>query len=308
MKFEQAIPITVIAQKINATIIGNSQLLATGINEIHKVEKGDITFVDIPKYFKKSLNSAASIIILNEETVCPEGKALLLCEHPFEAYNSLVLAHRPFRPLSSVIDESAVVHPSAIIEPNVVIGPQVRIGAHTYIQANVTIHEHCIIGEKVTIQSGTVVGGDAFYFKRNGANFKRWRSGGRVLIEDEVYIGPNCSICRGVSGDTVIGRGSKLDGLVHIGHGVVIGKNCMLAAQVGIGGKTVLEDEVICYGQVGISQNIRIGRKATIAAQSGVSKSLEGGKLYFGSPAEELRQHHRKMAALRKLPDFFAKQ
>ncbi len=305
MKFSKPIPITQIAKKIGATIIGDESLEATGINEIHKVETGDIMFVDLKKYFQKSLDSAASIIILNEPTDCPEGKALLVCDQPFEAYNSLVLEHRPFRPLSAMISDSAIIHPSAIIEPNVVIGPQVRIGQGTYIQANVTIGEYCIIGDQVTIQSGTVIGGDAFYFKRYEDHYKKWRSGGRVVIEDKVEIGPNCSISRGVSGDTVIGEGSQLDGLIHIGHGAVIGKHCLLAAQVGIGGKTVLEDEVVCYGQVGISQNIRIGRKAIIAAQSGVSKSLEGGKIYFGSPAEELRQHHRKFAALRKLPDFF---
>lgn len=304
MKFPKAIPITEIAKKIGAKIIGNEDLLATGINEIHKVEKGDITFVDVKKYFKKSLESEASIIILNEMTECPEGKALLLCEEPFEAYNNLVLEHRPFRALSALIDDSAVIHPSAIIEPNVIIGQHVRIGAYSYIQANVTIGEYSVIGEHVNIQSGTVIGGDAFYFKRQDDQYKKWRSGGRVVIEDQVYIGPNCSICRGVSGDTIIGSGSKLDGLIHIGHGAVVGKNCLLAAQVGIGGKSVLEDGVVCYGQVGIAQNVRIGAKAIIAAQSGVSKSLAGGKTYFGSPAEELRQHHKKLAALRKLPDF----
>lgn len=307
MKFSEAISVKTIAQKIGATIIGNADLMATGINEIHKVEAGDITFVDVKKYFKKSLESAASIIILNEVADCPEGKALLLCDQPFEAYNNLVLEHRPFRPLSAQVADSAFIHPSAIVEPNVVIGPHVRIGAYAYIQANVTIHEYTLIGDHVTIQSGTVIGGDAFYFKRYESTYKKWRSGGRVVIEDHVDIGPNCNICRGVSGDTIIGEGSKLDGLIHIGHGVVIGKNCLLAAQVGIGGKTILEDEVLCYGQVGISQNIRIGKKAVIAAQSGVSKSLEGGKIYFGSPAEEIRQHHRKMAILRQLPDFFKK-
>ncbi|MEM9821032.1 MAG: LpxD N-terminal domain-containing protein [Bacteroidota bacterium] len=305
MKFSEPIPIKTIAHKIGATIIGNADLVATGINEIHKVEKGDITFVDIKKYFKKSLESAASIIILNEATDCPKGKALLLCEQPFEAYNNLVLEHRPFRPLSTPIASSAVIHPSAIIEPNVIIGPNVRIGQYAYVQANVTIHEYSVIGDHVTIQSGTVIGADAFYFKRYGAKYKKWHSGGRVIIEDQVYVGPNCSICRGVSGDTVIGEGSKLDGLVHLGHGVVLGKNCLLAAQVGIGGKTILEEEVLCYGQVGIAQNLHIGKRAVIAAQSGVSKSLEGGKIYFGSPAEEIRQHHRKMAILRQLPEFF---
>ena len=128
MKFPQSIPVKEIARKTGATIIGDDSLLATGINEIHKVEPGDITFVDNRKYFQKSLNSAATIILLNEKTDCPPGKALLLCDHPFEAYDSLVWEYRPFRPLNEKISESAFIHPSSIIEPGAVIGYQVVIG------------------------------------------------------------------------------------------------------------------------------------------------------------------------------------
>ena len=302
MKFAKPVPIKEIAQKINAKIIGDDTLRATGINEIHKVEPGDITFSDVKKYFKKSLNSAATIIILNEAIDCPDGKALLVCEQPFEAYNSIVIEHRPFRPLSAIIDDSANIHSSAIIEPNVVIGPNVRIGKYSHIQANAVIREHCVIGDHVIIQPGSVIGADAFYFQKEEMAFKKWRSCGRVIIENWVDIGPGCTICRGVSGDTIIGEGTKLDGQVHIGHGAVIGKNCLLAGQVGVGGKTILEDGVICYGQVGIAQNIRIGSKAVISAKSGVSKSLEGGKAYFGIPAQEIREHHKKLIALRQLP------
>jgi len=303
MKFSSPISVVDIAKKIGAKIIGDESLMATGINEIHKVTQGDITFVDVKKYFHKSLSSAASIIILNEVVECPEGKVLLVCDEPFEAYNKLVIEQRPAQSLSSTISDTAIIHPSAIIEPNVVIGHHVRIGKYTYIQANVTIHAHTIIGDHVTVQPGTVIGSEAFYFKKNPNGYKKWHTGGRVIIEDHVDIGPCCTICLGVSGDTIIGEGSKLDGQVHIGHGAVVGKNCLLAAQVGIGGKTILEDEVVCYGQVGIAQNIRIGKKAVIAAKSGVSKSLEGGKIYFGIPAVELRKHHRQAAFLRQLPD-----
>jgi len=307
MKFPSPIPITEIASQIDAKIIGDDSLLATGINEIHKVQSGDITFVDVQKYFDKSLNSAATIIILNEETDCPPGKALLVCEQPFEAYNSLVLAHRPRVSLSESIHPTAIIHPSAIIEPNVVIGPQVRIGKYTKIQANVVIAEHTQIGDHVIIQSGSVIGTEAFYFKRYPDGFKKWRSGGRVIIEDHVDVGACCTINKGVSGDTIVGAGTKLDGQVHLGHGVVVGKNCIFAAQVGIGGKTIVGDEVTLYGQVGIAQNLVIGDKVTVLAKSGVSKNLESGKVYFGTPAEEARQHYRILAALRQLPDLLKK-
>jgi len=301
MKFKTPIPILAIAGKYHCEIIGDNSIAATGINEIHKVEIGDITFVDIEKYFQKSLNSSASIIILNKRVNCPPGKALLFCDQPFEVYNKIIKSFRPFEPLNQEISDRAIIHTSAIIEPNVMIAPNVKIGKYTYIQSNVIIHEHTFIGDHCVVNSGSVIGTDAFYFKRNGESFKKWRSGGRVIIEDRVDIGAACTISKGVSGDTIIGEGSKLDCQVHIGHGVIVGKNCLFAAQVGIGGKTVIEDNVTLYGQVGVAQSIRIGAKAIVLAKSGVSKTLEGGKTYFGAPAIEARQYYREMAAVRML-------
>ncbi|MBK9015338.1 MAG: UDP-3-O-(3-hydroxymyristoyl)glucosamine N-acyltransferase [Saprospiraceae bacterium] len=307
MKFPKPIPVLEIARKTGATLLGDESLLATGINEIHKVEPGDITFVDNRKYFRKSLESAASIILLNEKTDCPPGKALLLCDKPFEAYNSLVREHRPFRPLNESISESANIHPSSVVEPGAVIGHQVVIGRNCYIQANAYIGDHTHIGNYVIIQAGAIIGTDAFYFQKNEGGFKKWRSGGRVVIEDHVDIGAGCTINKGVSGDTVIGEGSKLDCQVHVGHGAVIGKNCLLAGQVGVGGKAILEDNVVLYGQVGVAARVRIGKGAVVSAKSGVSKDLEGGKAYFGIPAEEIRVRQRELAALRQLPDFLKK-
>ena len=167
MKFPLPISVAEIAKKYHCEIIGDDSFMATGINEIHKVETGDITFVDVEKYFNKSLSSAASVIILNKRTECPEGKTLLLCEHPFEVYDSLVKAYRPFDPMSAMISDSAIIHPSTILEPNVIVGNHVRIGKSCYIHANVTIQDYSIIGDHVEIDSGTVIGSDAFYFKKN---------------------------------------------------------------------------------------------------------------------------------------------
>jgi UDP-3-O-[3-hydroxymyristoyl] glucosamine N-acyltransferase len=306
MKFPQPIPVRALAQRLNATqIIGDDTLSATGINEIHKVEAGDIAFSDLKKYFEKTLKSAATVLLLNEPTECPPGKAILVVEHPFEAYDGLIRAHRPFEPLSAPVHHRADIHPTAILEPGVVVAANVRIGAHCYIQANAYIGEYTVIGDHVVIGVGAIIGTDAFYFKKHpDGSFQKWRSGGRVVIEDHVDIGAGCTINKGVSGDTVIGAGSKLDCQIQIGHGVVIGKNCLLAAQVGIGGKTVLEDNVVLYGQVGIAQALHIGKGAVVLAKSGVSKSLEGGKTYFGAPAEEVREKYKELAALRQLPEF----
>ena len=304
MKFTSPISIKPIAEKYHCEIIGDEAVFATGINEIHKVESGDITFVDVEKYFDKSLSSSASVVLLNKRVECPEGKVLLLCENPFEVYNAIVKSHRPFSPMSAIISDSAIIHPSSVLEPNVIVGNHVRIGKGCYLHANVTIQDYTIIGDHVEIDSGTVIGSDAFYFKKNNNSYKKWRSGGRVIIEDHVSIAANCTINKGVSGNTIIGEGTKIDCLVHVGHGVEIGKHCLIAAQVGISGKTIIEDEVTIYGQVGITQGIRIGKKAIIGGQSHVSKSLKGGKLYLGSPAAEYRKNYKELAALRGLPDF----
>lgn len=304
MKFPTPISVKTLAERFNAQLIGDSSLFATGINEIHKVEKGDIVFADVPKYFNKCIQSAATIMLLNKSAKCPEGKAILVVDNPFEVYDKLVREHRPFHPITATISDESEIGADTLIEPNVVIAPYVTIGKNCYIQANVVISEYTIIGDNVTIQSGTIIGTDAFYFKKKGNEYHKFRSGGRVIIEDNVDIGAGCTINKGVSGDTVIGAGSKLDCQVHVGHGVVIGKNCLLAAQVGIGGKTIIGDNVVLYGQVGIAQNLKIGDNAIISAKSGVSKNLEGGKSYFGYPAGEFRSKYRELAALRHLPKF----
>lgn len=309
MKFPHPIPVRTLALHINARqVIGDDTLEATGINEIHKVEPGDIAFSDVKKYFEKTLKSAATIVLLNEAAECPSGKAILIVDNPFEAYDQLIREHRPFEPVRVPVSQQAQIHPTAILEPGVVVAANTSIGAYSHIQANTYIGEYSCIGDHVSIGPNSIIGSDAFYFKKSpdGA-FQKWRSGGRVIIEDHVDIGAGCTINKGVSGDTVIGAGSKLDCQIHIGHGAVIGKNCLFAAQVGIGGKTIIEDGVVLYGQVGVIQAVHIGKNAVVLAGSGVSKSLEGGKTYFGSPAEEFREKYKELAALRQLPAILRK-
>lgn len=304
MKLPQALRLADIAQLIQAEIIGDPEFLITGINEIHKVEHGDITFSDLPKYFKVSLESAASVVILNERIDCPPGKHLLIHPSPFQAYDSLVKHFTPFQPLQGgIIAPTATIDPTAIIEPGAIIGHHVRIGAHTHIQAGAYIGNDSIIGSHVNIQAGALIGTDAFYYKKTPDNFIKWTTGGRVVIEDHVEIGAGCTINRCVSGETFIGEGTKFDSLIHIGHGAVVGRHCLFAAQVGIGGNTIIEDNVVLYGQVGVAQNLRIGKGAVVLAKSGVSKDLEGGKVYFGIPASEAKEKYRELAALRMLPD-----
>ncbi len=301
MRFPEPLSVKEIASRIDAEIIGDDQQWAHGINEIHKVQPGDITFVDIEKYYQKSLSSAASIILINKQVDCPPGKTLLVVTDPFKAYESIIKRYRSRDPLFSDVHPSAVVHPSAIIEPNVMIGKHVKIGADCYIQGHCYIGNYTTIGARTIIQAGTIVGTDAFYFKERSEGFEKWTSAGEVIIEEDVFIGAGCTINKGVSGATVIGKGSKLDSQVHIGHGVVLGQHCLLAGQVGVGGKTIIGNHVKIYGQAGIANNLVIGDHAKILAKTGVVKDLEGGKSYFGMPAEEARTKFMQLVALRKL-------
>lgn len=310
MKFEKPIAVKEIAAMIGAALSGDENLMATGINEIHKVATGDISFVDFEKYYNASLQSAATIIIINKKVEVPEGKAILVLDDPFSAYVSLVKRFRPFVPAHTPISDTAVIGEGTVLQPNVFVGHHVRIGKNCIIHPNVTIYDHTIIGDNVIIHAGTVIGADAFYFKKRADRevmYDKLESCGRVVIEHDVEIGAGCTIDKGVSGDTIIGAGTKLDNMIHIGHGAVIGKNCLFAAQVGIGGKAVIEDNVILWGQVGVSKDLTIGKGAVVYAQSGVPASLDGGKVYFGSPVSEAREKQKELAWIKRIPEIWAK-
>jgi UDP-3-O-[3-hydroxymyristoyl] glucosamine N-acyltransferase len=310
MKFNEPIAVTEIAAFIGATLEGDEKLMATGINEIHKVEPGDISFVDFEKYYDACLRSAATIIIINKKVTCPPGKVLLITDDPFSAYVKLVKRFRPFQPATSPISDTAVIGEGTIIQPNVFIGNNVTIGTNCIIHPNVTIYDNSIIGNNVIIHAGSVIGADAFYFKKRANRevmYDKLESCGRVIIEDDVEIGASCTIDKGVSGDTIIGRGTKFDNMIHIGHGTVIGRNCLFAGQVGVGGKAHIEDNVILWGQVGVSKDLTIGKGAIVLAQSGVPASLEGGKTYFGSPVEDARTKMKELSWIKRIPEIWQK-
>lgn len=311
MKFPAPVSVSWIASLIDAEIIGQKDMMITGINEIHKVETGDLVFVDHPKYYDKCLNSAADFIIINTKNVTvPDGKTILVTTEPFEAYLKIVEHFRPFNPSHQPISETAVIGEGTVIMPNSYIGNHVLIGKHCIIHPNVTILDHTIIGDHVVIQSGTVIGSDAFYYntkKSRDVWFKKMLSCGNVVIEDHVEIGAGCTIDRGVTAETRIGQGTCMDNMVHIGHDTTIGKNCLFAAQVGIAGGTVIEDGVTLWGQVGVSKTLTIGANAVVLAQSGVPSSLEGGKTYFGYPAEEASGKRRELVWIKRIPELWKK-
>jgi UDP-3-O-[3-hydroxymyristoyl] glucosamine N-acyltransferase len=311
MKFPAPVTVGWIAGFIHAEVVGNSAAEAYGLNEIHKVEEGDVCFVDHPKYYSACLNSAATHIIINTKNVeAPAGKNLLVVADPFEAYLAIVNHFRPFTHAVKPVDDSAVIGQGTVIMPNVYIGKHVTIGTNCIIQPNAAIMDYTVIGNNVVIQAGTVIGSDAFYYntkKNRDVWYRRMQSCGNVVIEDDVEIGAGCTIDRGVTASTRIGRGTKIDNLVHIGHDTNVGKNCLFAAQVGIAGATVIEDGVTLWGQVGVSKTLTIGANATVLAQSGVPSSLKGNKIYFGYPADEASAKKKELVWIRRIPEMWEK-
>ncbi len=307
MKFPVSYTLKQIATIIGAEFVGADDFPVFGMNEIHVVESGDIVFVDHPKYYDKALESKATIVLINKKVACPEGKALLISEDPFRDFNTLTNFFKPFKKSESSIAKSAQIGKNTVIQPNTFIGNNVVVGNNCTIHSNVAIYDYAVIGDNVTIHAGTVLGGDAFYYKNRPEGFDKLISGGRVVIEDHVDIGALCTIDKGVTGDTTIKAGTKIDNQVHIGHDTVIGKKCLIAAQTGIAGCVIIEDEVTLWGQVGVTSGITIGEKAVVLAQTGVSKSISGGKSYFGSPIEETREKLKQLAHIKKIPTILRK-
>jgi len=298
MKFNTTQTLQQIANLLEIQFVGDPNFKITGLNEIHVVQEGEIVFVDHPKYYDKALNSKATTILINKDVVCPEGKALLISDDPFRDFNKLTKHFNPFIASKQSIADSAEIGEGTIVQPNVFIGEGVKIGKNCLIHANVTINNNCIIGDNVTIYSNTVLGSNAFYYKKRPEGFDPLVSGGRVVIEDNVDLGASCTIDRGVTGDTTIGEGTKIDNQVHVGHDTVIGKKCLIAAQTGIAGCTVIEDEVTIWGQVGVVSGLHIEKGTVLMAQTGVMKSLKKG-VYFGTPQEEYRQKMREIIHLK---------
>ncbi|WP_107039388.1 UDP-3-O-(3-hydroxymyristoyl)glucosamine N-acyltransferase [Brumimicrobium mesophilum] len=303
MKLEEPKTIKEIAEFLNCEYSGDPAHLITGINEIHRVEEGDIVFVDHPKYYDKALKSNATTILIDKEVECPKGKGLLISEHPFDDFNKLTKHFKPVRITINAIGENTQIAGSAQIYPNVTIGNDVVIGENVLIYPGVVIMDRTIIDDNVIIGANSVIGFNAFYYKKKPTGYDRLHTCGNVHLKMNVEIGAMCTIDAGVTATTIIGEGSKLDNQVQVGHDTIIGKNCLLAANVGIAGCTELQDNVTMWGQVGCASDVVIGENAVVLAQSGISKSLAPNKTYFGSPAKDIRLMYREMAALRKLPE-----
>jgi len=296
MRFTTALSLEELSTRFRCTYRGVPELIVTGINEIHRVVSGDIVFVDHPKYYQKALQSSASVVIIDKEVDCPECKGLIIHEQPFTLFNEICAHFYALREQVSENPEYAKQYPGVYFGNNVQLGDQVKIFPGACILDDTRIGNHSIIG------SNTVLGHNAFYYKKSNGMYSPMFNCGYVEIGDHVEIGANCTIDRGVTDVTFIGSGTKIDNLVQIGHDTRVGKNCLFASQVGIAGCVDIEDGVTLWGQVGCASGVRIGSGAVVLAQSGIGKNLEGNTTYFGSPCGEVREKFKEIAALKQLP------
>jgi UDP-3-O-[3-hydroxymyristoyl] glucosamine N-acyltransferase len=302
MKLDQPVTLAALAKFLQCEHVGDADFLIHGLNEIHRVEAGDLVFVDHPKYYDKALQSAATTILINKEVECPAGKALLISSDPCRDYNRLTQHYCPWEQVDGQRGKHQIGSGSRV-HASVIIGNHVSIGKDCIIHPGVVLYDHVHIGDRCIIHANAVIGSDAFYYKARPEGREKMHSCGSVVIEDDVEIGASCTIDKGVSGDTVIGRGTKFDNQIHIGHDTVVGEDCLFAAQVGVAGVATIENRVILWGQVGVSKDLTIGEGAVVLAQSGVPKSLAAGQTYFGSPVGEAKSKMREMAYVRQIPD-----
>lgn len=307
MDFPRPYSLEEIAKLIHGTVLHKGEGDVLGLNELHIVRPGDLTFVDHPKYYNKALNSKATFVIINKETEPPKGKGMILHPAPFDAFVDLIQYFRPFKRCNDMISPSATIGEGTVIQPGTFVGNNVSIGKNCLIHANVSIYDNCIIGNDVVIQSNTVIGGDGYYFQRRSEGFVKFHSGGRVILEDKVEIGASCTIDKGVTGDTIIGQGTKMDNQCQVGHDTVIGKNCLIGAFAAIAGVTVIEDDVILWGRVSINKDIVVGKGTVLLATSAIDKSVEGGQVLMGAPAIEVRKYWRQYTAFKELPELIKK-
>lgn len=300
MTFKSPQTLKTIAELIGAKYVGDENFQIFGTNEIHRVKKGEIVFVNHPKYYDKALHSEATIILIDKEVACPEGKALLVSDDPFRDFN-IINDHFTGIQTFETTGNNVSIGENCKIHPSVIIGNDVKIGDNCMIFPNVVIGDRTVIGNNCIIQAGTILGGDAFYYNKNAEGYRKMLSVGNVILEDEVEIGANCCIDRGVTDSTIIKKGSKLDNLIQIGHDTVLGERTLVASGAMIAGCCIIEDDVQVWGQVGMASGKRVGKGAVLLGKTGVNRDLEGGKTYFGSLAEEFREYLKKEVKLKNL-------
>jgi UDP-3-O-[3-hydroxymyristoyl] glucosamine N-acyltransferase len=318
-----------LATELGGAVVGDPDTVIRGVAGIREAQAGDITFLANSRYDGYLDTTLASAVICARdarEAPVPQIRV----DNPYLAFQKVVKLFRPelYRPLPGV-HTTAVVSPAAtvgegasigaycvveagarigartVLMPGCYVGVQATVGDDCHFYPRVTVREECVVGNRCILHPGVVIGADGFGFALDGGRYHKVPQVGIVVVGDDVEIGANTTIDRATTDATRIGDGTKIDNLVQIGHNVVIGKHCIVVAQVGISGSTELEDYVVIGGQAGLVGHIKLGKGAQVGAQSGVSKSVAPGVTVFGSPAHPLPIVKRLNAYLQKLPELF---
>ncbi len=319
--------ISELAEKLGVEFTGDPGLVLDGVAPLDEAGGSDLSFLANPKYAKMLHDTNAGAVVVSPDNAI-EGKAHLVSDEPYMVFAKAVsLFHPPSHPGGGVhasawvaqsarlgenvtvmngatVCENASVGDNSVIYPGAYIGHGASIGADTVIYPNATIRERCIIGDRVIIQPGAVIGSDGFGFAMDAGGHQKFQQVGIVVVEDDVEIGANTTIDRAALGRTLIGRGTKIDNLVQIGHNVVIGAHSVIVSQVGISGSTVVGRQVVLAGQVGVAGHLKIGDGSMIGAKSGIMSDIPPGSRMSGHPIQDHRKYLRMLSAMRKLPSF----
>ncbi|MBI4262844.1 MAG: UDP-3-O-(3-hydroxymyristoyl)glucosamine N-acyltransferase [Acidobacteria bacterium] len=316
-----------LADRLACRLEGDGEIEIVRVAGIQEAQPGDLTFLANPKYEPILPRTRASAVLLREEAPAAPC-ATLRTRDPYLAFARAVALFAPawrpspgIHPMAAVasdarigrevsigafvcVGEGAAIGDRTVICPNVTIGPGARIGDDCVVHSNVAIRERVTVGNRVVLQNGVVLGSDGYGFVRRGdGTHEKIPQVATVVIEDDVELGANTAVDRPAVGETRIGSGTKIDNLVQIGHGVTIGRNVLMAAQVGVAGSTDIEDEVIFGGQVGVGGHLTIGRGAVAVGQSGVTNSLEAGAMVAGYPAIDNKEWRKASVVFKRLPE-----
>lgn len=315
-----------LAREIGGTVKGDGSLKLRGVASLETAQEGDLTFLTNPKYASAAAATKASAILVEKE-IPGVPKPFLLVANPYAALAKIIgLFHPNVRPQAGVqlgawVDPKANVDPTAsiaagayisagakvgarsVIYPGTFVGEKTIIGQDCILYPNVTVREGCVLGDRVILQPGVVVGSDGFGFAKEGEAYRKIPQVGNVILEDDVELGANVCVDRAVLGSTVIGKGTKLDNLIQVGHNVVIGANTVIAAQTGISGSTQVGNQVVMGGQVGLAGHLKIGDHVTLATRTGVMEDILEKGFYWGSPSAPMSEEMKNVAAYRQLPE-----
>lgn len=316
-----------LAERLGCRLEGDGAIEVSGVAGLEQAQPGQVTFLANPKYQSALGRTKASAVFLREGTTSAPC-AILRTRDPYLAFARAVGLFAPaWRPAAGVhpmaavsdsarlgadvsvgafvaVGEGARIGDRTVVFPNVTIGPGAVIGADCVIHSNVSIRERVVLGDRVVLQNGVVLGGDGYGFvRRPDGTHEKIPQVAAVVIEDDVELGANTTVDRPAVGETRIKAGAKIDNLVQIAHGVTIGRNALMAAQVGIAGSTDIGDDVMFGGQVGVGGHLTIGKGTVAVGQSGITNSVDPGSLLGGYPAVDVREWRRTSAVIRRLPD-----